>query len=370
MGGDHDRASELLAAPSVQQPQLDWVIGSPASAPAERAAGDPLSDVLRMVKLTGALFFVVDASSPWGMEVPNAGAFAPIILPRARHVISYHVVTQGSGWVVCAASQPFRFAAGDVIVFPHGDAYAMQSAPDERPELGVKEALQFLEAMAKGELPFVVSEGGGGADRAQFVCGFLGCDARPFNPLLATLPKVMHVRRRAGAEGVLLDRLIDLTLSEAQASRAGGECIRLRLSELMIVEVVRHYLEALPSNHAGWLGALRDPGIGRVLALLHERPAHAWTLEELARQSGMSRSVLADRFAQLVGQPPMQYLTHWRVQVAARLLADGVEKVAVIGREVGYASEAAFSRAFKKITGVSPAMWRRTAAAGNAQPLA
>ena len=251
-----------------------------------------------------------------------------------------------------------RFAAGDVLVFPHGDPYAMLSAPGGPPALGTEESLDFFRAMAAGELPFVVPEGGGGAERARFVCGFLGCDARPFNPLLATLPRMMHVRSPGGAQGDLLDRLIALTLTEAPMRRPGGECIRLHLSELMFVEVVRRYLEALPADQTGWLAGLRDPGIGRALALLHQRPAHDWTLEELAAQAGLSRSVLADRFTRLVGHPPMQYLTHWRVQVAARLLADGAAKVAAVGLEVGYASEAAFSRSFKKIAGVSPATWR------------
>jgi AraC-like DNA-binding protein len=121
---------------------------------------------------------------------------------------------------------------------------------------------------------------------------------------------------------------------------------------------VRRYLEALPADQTGWLAGLRDPGTGRALALLHERPAHPWTLEQLAAQSGLSRSVLAERFTRLVGQPPMQYLASWRVQVAARLLADGAAKVAAVGLEVGYASEAAFSRSFKKLAGVSPAAWR------------
>jgi len=365
MGSRHDRTSEFLAARSVKQPQLARSSPTPApesAAAGESAATDPLSDVLRTVKLTGALFFRLDVSSPWVVEVPHASVFSPIILPGAQHVISYHIVAQGSGWVSRPADPPVRFAVGDVLVFPHGDPYAMLSAPNEHHEQNVEGALDFFRAMAAGELPFVVAEGGGGAERAQFVCGFLGCDARPFNPLLATLPDFLQVRRPAGATDDLLDRLIELTLAEGRMHRAGGQCIRLRLSELMFVEVVRRYLEALPADHTGWLAGLRDPGIGRVLALLHERPAHAWTLDELARQVGMSRSVLADRFMHLVGQPPMQYLTRWRIQVAARLLADGAQKVAAVAAEVGYASEAAFSRAFKKLTGVSPASWRKRCA--------
>ncbi|HJS38586.1 MAG TPA: AraC family transcriptional regulator [Burkholderiales bacterium] len=339
----HDAASAKLAQPSVAN---------------DPAAGDPLSDVLRAVKLSGALFFLVDASSPWGVKVPTASDFSPIILPRARHVVSYHVVTEGEGWASVPGAPPVRFAAGDVIVFPHGDPYAMLSAPGGPAEFDFDGALDFFRAMAAGQLPFVVPEGGGGAGRARFMCGFLGCDARPFNPLLAALPRLMRVQRPASGTDGLLDRLIGLTLAEARTRRPGGEAIRLRLSELMFVEVVRQYLEALPAEQTGWLAGLRDPGIGRALSLLHERPAHPWTLEELASRSALSRSVLAERFTRLVGQPPMQYLTCWRVQVAARLLADGGAKIAAVGHEVGYSSEAAFSRTFKRVAGESPAAWR------------
>jgi AraC-like DNA-binding protein len=329
--------------------------------------GDPLSDVLRTVKLTGALFFMVEASTPWGYEVPQARAFAPIILPRAQHVISYHVITRGTGWIIGPAGASRAFGPGDILVLPHEDAYAMQSAPDARHELTPGEVLGFFRAMAAGALPPVVREGGGGPGGAQFVCGFLGCDARPFNPLLAALPRLVHVRRPAGTGRDLLDRLIDLTLAEAWTERPGGECLRLRLSELMFVEVVRRHLETLAEGESGWLAGLRDPGVGRVLALVHGRPAHPWTLAELAHEAGMSRSALAQRFAALVGLPPMQYLTRWRIQLAARLLADGAAKVAAVGRDVGYESEAAFSRSFKKITGISPAAWRGRGAARTQQ---
>ena len=319
---------------------------------------DPLSEVLRTVKLTGALFFLVDATSPWGVQVPHASVFGPIILPRAQHVISYHIVLQGAGYASLPGIAPARFAAGDIIVFPHGDPYAMVSRPGIPPEFDPAASLEFLREMAAGRLPFVVKEGGGGPERAQFVCGFLGCDARPFNPLLESLPRLLHVKRPVGEPNDLLDRLIDLTLVEAQITRAGGECIRLRLSELIFVEVARRYLATLGANQTGWLSGLRDPAVGHALSLLHERPAYAWTLQELARQTGVSRSVLADRFMHLVGYPPMHYLTRWRIQLAARLLSDGARKVAAVSQEVGYASEAAFSRTFKRIAGVPPAVWR------------
>jgi AraC-like DNA-binding protein len=332
---------------------------APESADMRQPIGkDPLSEVLRTVKLTGALFFLVDATSPWGVEVPDATVFGPIILPRAQHVISYHIVLQGSGYASLPGISPARFGAGDIIVFPHGDPYAMVSRPDGPPEFDTGASLQFFREMAAGRLPFVVKEGGGGPEWAQFVCGFLGCDARPFNPLLESLPRLLHVKRPGGDPNDLLDRLIDLTLVEAQIDRAGGECIRLRLSELIFVEVARRYLATLTVNETGWLSGLRDPAVGHALSLLHERPAQPWTLKELARQTGVSRSVLADRFTHLVGYPPMRYLTRWRIQLAARLLSDGASKIAAVSQEVGYASEAAFSRTFKKIAGVAPAVWR------------
>jgi AraC-like DNA-binding protein len=361
MAYSHDRSSGSHAAPSVMQqkraPPL-VSIAPDAADPGQPVGKDPLSEVLRTVKLTGALFFLVDATSPWGVEVPHAGIFGPIILPRAQHVVSYHIVLHGSGYASVPGLPPTRFAGGDIVVFPHQDPYALISRPGDPPEFTTDATLQFFREMAAGRLPFVVTEGGGGPERAQFVCGFLGCDARPFNPLLETLPRLLHVKRPVGDQNDLLDRLIDLTLAEAQTSRAGGECIRLRLSELIFVEVARRHLAALGANQTGWLSGLRDPAVGHALALLHERPAYAWTLQELARQTGISRSVLADRFTHLVGYPPIQYLTRWRIQLAARMLSDGAKKVAAVGQEVGYASEAAFSRTFKRIAGVSPAGWR------------
>jgi AraC-like DNA-binding protein len=360
MGMLHDPASQLLAAAS-------GLPLTPARSPEEVVADaalpaapgkDVLSDVLRAIKLTGALFFWVDASSPWSVEVPRADAFAHLILPRAQHVISYHIIIRGSGWVSIGHSPPMEFAEGDILVIPHEDPYAMCSAPGLQSDLHHEETLDFFRAMAAGQLPFVVTEGGDGLLVTRYVCGFLGCEARPFNPLLGALPPLMRIRRAAGAPIDLLDRLMELTLAEMPAQRPGAECIRLRLSELMFVEVVRRYLEMLPQEQTGWLASLRDPAVGRAVALVHENPARSWTIEELARETGVSRSVLAARFMRLVGCPPMQYLTRWRVQLAARLLTDGLAKVSAVGRDVGYKSDAAFSRSFKRIAGVSPAEWR------------
>lgn len=355
----HDQMS-LSHAVSSTLPAAEWSGGSAAGPPARCGAhgADPLSDVLHAVKLTGALFFLVDASFPWGVAVPNARAFSSIILPRAQHVVSYHIILKGAGWADVPGRASTWFEAGDIIVFPHGDAYAMLSQPGQPPEFDAEATVDWFRGMAGGRLPFVTREGGGGEPRCEFVCGFLGCDLLPFNPLLSTLPHLMRINRsRDGHEG-LLSRLVDLTLAEARQPRAGGETIRLRLSELVFVEVMRRYLESLPAQETGWLSGLRDPAIGKVLIMLHERPAHPWTLNEIASRTGMSRAALAARFSRLVGHAPMQYLTLWRMQIAARLLADSAMKVAAVGREIGYESEAAFSRAFKKTVGVSPAAWR------------
>lgn len=365
----HDRSSSSLAAASTVKsedpPPYDVPI-PPLPLLCQPCATDPLSDVLRTVKLTGALFHLVEASLPWGVEIPRAGAYSAILLPNAQHVVSYHIVLKGSGWIAMHGSAAMPFEAGDILMLPHGEPYSLLSSPGQRPEFETEATIEFFRQMVAGKLPFVTREGGGGAGGAEYLCGFLGCDLRPFNPVLAALPPLLRVRcSRAGSDD-LLRRLVDLTLAEARLPRVGGESIRLRLSELIFVEVMRQCLESLPRGQSGWLAGLRDPQIGKALAALHDRPAHAWTLNELAREVGLSRAALAARFVQLVGHPPMLYLSLWRMQIAARLLADSSMKVAAVGREIGYASEAAFSRAFKKAVGMSPAAWRRNAAAASA----
>jgi len=323
---------------------------------------DVLSDVLRTVKLTGALFFPLEASSPWADEIPSAAVLARAVLRGAQHVVSYHIVTSGACWATLRDGPTVHLHAGDILVIPHGEPYVMSSAPDLRSDASADAVLSFFREMATGSPPSVMVEGGGGPERTHLVCGFLGCDLRPFNPLLKTLPRIVHLERPAAAHDHL-EHLIEFALAESRERRSGAKCVLLRLSEVLFVEVVRRYLDGLVADQAGWLAGLQDPIVGHALALLHDRPAEAWTLERLARQVGVSRSALADRFTTLVGQPPMRYLGHWRMQLGARLLADGTAKVAAVARDVGYDSEAAFSRGFKKIVGVSPATWRQRSTA-------
>jgi AraC-like DNA-binding protein len=334
-------------------------------------APDPLSDVLRTLRLTGAVFFLWDVSWPYRTPVPAGRAIAPIILPGAQQIVSYHIVTQGTCWGGLVGGQPVRLAAGDILLIPHGDPYVIASSARlcAGADVEVEPTLGFFRQMAAGELPFVVAEGGGGDTSTHLVCGFLGCDMRPFNPALAALPPLVHLRPPAEPSQDRLQSLIDYTLAEARQPRAGGLCVLVRLAELMFIEVVRRCLTEPPAAQGGWLAGLRDPVVGRALRLLHRRPTAAWTLETLAGEVGVSRSRLAECFTRVVGQPPMLYLTRWRLQLAARMLADGAGKVAAVAREVGYESEAAFSRAFKRFAGVPPVQWRREAArAASARP--
>ena len=318
---------------------------------------DVLSDVLRAVRLTGAVYFDFELSSPWVAQAPPSSEIAASVMPGAQRVIEYHLMARGSCWGEVAGHQPIRLDEGDVIVFPQGDAHILSSAPGMR---ATPDMSMFRRPTTP--LPLVYEFGGGGADRARIVCCFLGFDERPFNPLLAALPRVIHLSAAAhDAATGWLATLLNMAVRESGSARAGSENILSRLSELMFVEALRRYLEALPPTQTGWLAGLRDRVVGQALAALHAAPTEEWTVERLARLAGVSRSVFAERFNEMVGQPPMQYLAMWRMQLASRLLTEG-SHVAAVAAAVGYESEAAFSRAFKKRVGRAPAAWRREAA--------
>ena len=337
MTSDHDRSSGSIA---------------PAS------GIDVLSDMLRSVRLTGAMLFLVEASTPWVSWAPQAEAFRRVVLPAAQHLVSLHIVTHGGCWGGLTGGPPERLETGDVLVIPHGDAYYLADPQEAERTYGDEDAVSFFRDMAAGKLPSTVIEGGNGPGKSQFICGFLGCDLRPFNPVLSTLPRLLRVRP-ATSSGDGLPHLIAFALEELREHRSGGQVVKLRIAELLFVDVMRRYLEALPSEQSGWLAGLRDPLVARALALLHNAPAHGWTLDAVAAQAGTSRSVLAQRFVHFIGQPPMQYLRQLRMQLASRLLVEDGAKVVSVAAAVGFVSEAAFSRAFKKCVGFSPDEWRR-----------
>ena len=317
---------------------------------------DVLSDVLRAVRLTGAVYFDFDLSSPWVAETPPSREIAGTVMPGAERVIEYHLIARGAAWGHAVGQEPIRLREGDMIVFPQGDAHVLSSAPGMR---AAPDMSKF--ARPEAPLPLVYELGGGGPERARLVCGFLGCDERPYNPLLTALPSVIHLRGSdPNATTGLLGTLLGIAVKETGRARAGGQNVLARVSELMFVEAIRLYLETLPPAETGWLAGLRDPVVGQALSLLHGEASEPWTVERLARLVGLSRSVLAERFTEMVGQPPMQYLALWRMQLASRLLVEG-GLVAAVASAVGYESEAAFSRAFKKLVGQAPATWRRGA---------
>ena len=327
-------------------------------------AHDPLSDVLRSVRLRGAVYYYVSFRDDWVSEAPPACEIAEAVMPGAEHVIGYHLMAKGDAWVAAAGLAPVRLSAGDIVMFPGGDAHMMSSAPGMRATADSAEwvfesrhaskpiALAYHDGVLRPGAPVPVAEA-----RNIVVCGFIGCDLRPFNPLIGSLPRLLHLR--SGAVGDWVRGVLGQAVVESRERRPGSDAVLERVSEMVFVDAARRHLESLPETASGWLAGLRDRHVGKALGALHQAPARDWTLEDLGGVAGLSRSALHERFVRFVGQSPMQYLTHWRMQVAANLLRSSHASVAGIALDAGYESEAAFSRAFKRATGLPPAAWRR-----------
>lgn len=322
---------------------------------------DALSDVLRAVRLKGAVFFDVDAGAPWAAEAPAAREVGPGILLGVDHVIEYHVVTRGECYasMIDGASESVLLKAGDVVAFPQGDPHVMSSKPGLRAEPNL-EAHRAPNAPESLPIPLTVGAGADGP-RTHLVCGFLGCDARPFNPLLSALPRMLRVPSRGDEEW--MRQFLAFAKLESAEKRAGGVSMLAKLGEIMFIDLVRRHLESVSGDDANWLAGLKDRQIGKALNLLHAAPGEDWSIERLAKEAGLSRSTLSERFAHFVGRPPMQYLTLWRMQLASEMLIDGAHSMAAIAERIGYDSEAAFSRAFKRAVGMAPGEWREERAA-------
>lgn len=319
-------------------------------------AEDALSDVLKTVRLTGAAYFDVVAQEPWSVHSPARDLILPRVLPGADHLIAYHVVTSGRCYASLVGGEAIPLEAGEVVVFTNADPHIMSSRAGMRAE---PPTTDFFEIVDAGRLPFQVNLASGGSCSARLVCGYLACDSRPFNPLLEALPPMLKAGDPRRNDVGWLGQFIRFAVAEVADKRAGSESVLTKLSELMFIDVVRRYIETLPAQKTGWLAGLRDPSVSKALALIHARPSFGWTIEGLARQCGVSRSVFAERFAQLLGVPPMHYLARWRMQVAAEMLNRGNLNMAAIAAEIGYESEAAFSRSFKRMMGVTPSAWRQ-----------
>jgi AraC-like DNA-binding protein len=317
---------------------------------------DVLSDVLKAVRLTGAVFFERHLHAPWVGESPPSAAIASLVMPDAEHVISFHAILSGSCWTGLAGSPDSsrRFNAGDIVIYPMGDANVMSSAPGMR---GLPDLQEYARPKDR-PLPIVTRLDNDSTDYCHLVCGYFGCDARPFNPLLEALPRMLLSQMSAAAQS-WLSNMLRVAAEEAGRGDAGSESLLAKLAELMFVEVVRQYIVHLPEDSTSWLSGLKHRHVGHALRLIHGQPEKPWTLAELAREVGLSRSVFADRFALYVGVSPMHYLGCWRMQLAARHLCIPGVSVAQAGAKVGYESEAAFNRAFKKYVGVPPGSWRK-----------
>jgi len=328
---------------------------------------DILSSVLRSVRLRAAVFYYVSCRRVWAAEAPRAEEIAGAVMPGAEHVMEYHMIAKGEGWAATAGLPPAHLSAGDIVVFPQGDAHVISSAPGLQPprfdanwvfetrHVHKPMPISYHHGVEQPGAPMPIES----AD-AVVVCGFIGCDLRPFNPVIAALPRLMHLPTERG--GAWVRAVIQQAAAESRSPGPGSQAILARMSEMLFVDAVRRYVESLPEQSAGWLAGMRDRYVGRALALLHEDPAEPWTIDTLARRVALSRSALYERFVHFVSQPPMQYLTNWRMQVASTLLRSSSVNVAAIALDVGYESEAAFARAFKRATGMPPAAWRRARA--------
>lgn len=314
---------------------------------------DALSETLRVVRLVGAIFINARFTAPWCYQSPRADSAAPLLEPGAERVVIFHLITEGECYVELDGQAPVRLIAGDVVVFPQGDAHRMTSEPGLTPAPGGR--LGAVLSRRPRQLNY-----GGGGPTTRLVCGYLACDARLAQLLLAGLPPLVRTNVRGSNAGVWLEASVRYALREARSPRPGGAGVLAKLAEVLFIEVLRLYMNEQREGRTGWLAGVGDRIVGAALSSLHKQPAHAWTLEELARACGTSRSVLAERFQHMVGSSPMQYLTQWRMLLAANLLRNSNAPLAHIAEGVGYQTDTAFIRAFRREFGAPPAAWRRS----------
>ena len=318
---------------------------------------DALSETLKVLHLTSGIFLDADFTAPWCIDsAPKKEEFAPF-LPEAEQVVIFHLVVEGA----CRARLPddgtaIDLAAGDLIMFPHGDPHILGSDLQLHP----LQAASLVRPDASGSGLMRIRHGGSGL-RTQFICGYMACDRRLCRPLLSGLPRIVKVSLGDDPTTRWMVVALQHGAQETHSPQPGREAVMGRLAELLFVEALRCYIRQLPESQHGWLAGLRDPYVGKALALMHARPAHNWQVDTLGSSVGLSRSALAERFSTLIGEPPMQYLARWRLALAAQDLARTSDAVARIGERVGYESEAAFNRAFKREFGTPPATWRRQA---------
>jgi AraC-like DNA-binding protein len=322
---------------------------------------DVLSEVLKVVKLQGAMFYNGEFSAPWSLRSPPSHTIAPYLAPGAEHVIIYHLLTVGRASARLEDGERVALGAGEIVIFPHGDPHIIENGS---PTKTMDMSQQLAQILCQG---LKLSRLGGGGEVTRFVCGYMACEPRLSQVFLSGLPPLFKVRIRDDASGRWLENSIRFSVNQADTPRAGGEAMLAKLSEVLFVETLRGYIANLPPEQTGWLAGARDSEVGKTLALMHRNPAHPWTLAALANDVGVSRSVLAERFRYYLNEPPMAYLTRWRLQLGRQMLSSTSYSVAQIAAEVGYESEAAFNRAFKREFTVPPARFRSQSRSGSCE---
>lgn len=314
---------------------------------------DAFSEILSGVKLEGALYFNAEFSAPWGVANPSSPELAPTIAPGAQRLIIYHYVIGGRAFAHLGSNH-IPLGPGDIVVLPHGDSHIMSS---ESVIAGTPETREVDQKIVSRE--FSLLRAGGGGETTRFICGYMACDPELSRPVLSGLPPMFKVNIRSDQAGEWLENSIVRLVDEAASGSVGSKAMLAKLSEALFVDTLRRYVMTMPESNRGWLAGARDPVVGKSLALLHRRVQEPWTIEHLAEEVGVSRSALVERFTRLLSEPPITYLTRWRLQLAARALLGTPKGVAEIAAEVGYESEAAFNRAFKREFKLPPARYRR-----------
>jgi len=315
---------------------------------------DVLSEVLRVIKLEGALFFNGEFSAPWCLKSALTPGAAACLAPGAGHLILFHYLTEGRAYARLPEGPREELCAGDIVVFPHGNAHFIGNGSPEKP---VDSFQTFAKNLTEG---LKVARFGGGGETTRFVCGFLACNPRLSEVFLAGLPPMITVHAPKEPAGQWLEHAIRFSVGDGEGSSAGCGLVVSKLSEVLFVETLRRYIVQLPPDQTGWLAGARDPIIGQALALLHKEPAEDWTILDLAKRVGLSRTRLAERFRHFLGESPMAYLAQWRLKLGAEMLQSTESSIAEVAAAVGYGSEAAFNRAFKRQFECPPAHFRRS----------
>lgn len=332
-----------------------------AATPDVDLGGQVLADVLRSVRLSGAVYLNASLTEPFGLISPkHFDEHTP--MAHLRHVSIFHLVAAGECVVELADGQRHTIREGDIMLMPFPDTHRFY-----RGDGGAMASAQDL--VRAGSLPGMWTiEHGGGGQETRMVCGFIESSELLHSPVFRTLPQLLIDRAGDGRVSALLTGMVREIVTLTNQAISGSEIMLGRLMELLFVEVLRRYVSKLPPSAQGWFAALNDPVLVRAMEQVHGNPARRWTVDDLARECGTSRTVLAERFNDVMGQAPIEYVTGWRMQLAAERMRSGSDSLAVIAGDVGYESEAAFNRAFKRVTGIAPGRWREGAKSARPYP--